>query len=145
MFLLYDELDVIGELCKYVSECVCYADSLFRPGGALEQALTTKGSLSSPHVNIESLDSKKPLPDMTEAEFLELTKQVIDGPAKVDFIMELLGLTRTKGTWVGNQMFRGISGGERKRLSTAEHLMGSQSVFLLDEISTGLVRTLVAF
>lgn len=79
---------------------------------------------------------------MSDSEFLELTKHMLDGPAKADLIMELFGLTRTKGTWVGNQMFRGISGGERKRLSTVELLVGSQSVFLLDEISTGLVRHL---
>jgi ABC-type multidrug transport system ATPase subunit len=108
----------------------------------LDEATTGKGSLSSPQVSIESLDPKKALTEMSESEFLELTKHMLDGPAKVDLIMELFGLTRTKGTWVGNQMFRGISGGERKRLSTVELLVGSQSVFLLDEISTGLVRHL---
>jgi ABC-type multidrug transport system ATPase subunit len=35
-------------------------------------------------------------------------------------------------------MVRGISGGERKRLSTVEKLMGSQQVLMMDEISTGL-------
>jgi ABC-type multidrug transport system ATPase subunit len=35
-------------------------------------------------------------------------------------------------------MLRGISGGERKRLTTAEMVVGPQRVLLMDEISTGL-------
>jgi ABC-type multidrug transport system ATPase subunit len=35
-------------------------------------------------------------------------------------------------------MMRGISGGERKRLTTAEMVVGPQRVLLMDEISTGL-------
>lgn len=35
-------------------------------------------------------------------------------------------------------MLRGVSGGERKRLTTAEILAGMQMVMMCDEISTGL-------
>lgn len=38
----------------------------------------------------------------------------------------------------GGLMMRGISGGERKRLTTAEMVVGPQRVLLMDEISTGL-------
>ena len=35
-------------------------------------------------------------------------------------------------------MLRGVSGGERKRVTVGEMLVGGQSIFLCDEISTGL-------
>ena len=43
-------------------------------------------------------------------------------------------------TVVGDSMLRGISGGQRKRVTTAEILAGPQSLVLMDEISTGLDR-----
>ncbi|KAJ8559020.1 hypothetical protein ON010_g8429 [Phytophthora cinnamomi] len=49
-----------------------------------------------------------------------------------------LGLTRCKDTMVGNAMIRGVSGGERKRVTTGEMTFGHKQVMLLDEISTGL-------
>ncbi|KAI3990651.1 hypothetical protein MKX01_022951 [Papaver californicum] len=39
---------------------------------------------------------------------------------------------------VGNEMIRRISGGEKKRLTTGEMLVGPTKVFFMDEISTGL-------
>jgi ABC-type multidrug transport system ATPase subunit len=39
---------------------------------------------------------------------------------------------------VGDALLRGVSGGERKRVTVGEMLVGGQSIFLCDEISTGL-------
>ncbi|POM79341.1 Pleiotropic drug resistance protein ABC Superfamily, partial [Phytophthora palmivora] len=41
-------------------------------------------------------------------------------------------------TVVGDALLRGVSGGERKRVTIGEVLVGGQSLFLCDEISTGL-------
>ncbi|TDH74328.1 hypothetical protein CCR75_003057 [Bremia lactucae] len=49
-----------------------------------------------------------------------------------------LGLDNCKDTVVGNAMLRGVSGGERKRVTTGEMLFGLKRLQLLDEISTGL-------
>ena len=45
---------------------------------------------------------------------------------KPEMVMQLLGLTRTADTVVGNASVRGVSGGERKRVTTGEVLVGSQ-------------------
>ena len=42
-------------------------------------------------------------------------------------------------TVVGDAMLRGISGGQKKRVTSAEMLVGPKKVLFLDEISTGLV------
>ncbi|KAJ4809491.1 ABC transporter G family member 36 [Rhynchospora pubera] len=55
-----------------------------------------------------------------------------------DYVLKLLGLENCADTIVGNQLIRGISGGEKKRVTTGEMVVGSANVFLMDEISTGL-------
>ncbi|GJY80400.1 pleiotropic drug resistance protein 1-like protein [Tanacetum coccineum] len=55
-----------------------------------------------------------------------------------DYILKLLGLDICADTMVGDQMIRGISGGQRKRVTTGEMLVGPSKVLLMDEISTGL-------
>jgi ABC-type multidrug transport system ATPase subunit len=55
---------------------------------------------------------------------------------KIDVLLHLLGLYRCKDTIIGNAALRGVSGGERKRVTTGEMLMGETKAFMLDEIST---------
>ncbi|KAG4919383.1 hypothetical protein JHK84_056694 [Glycine max] len=55
-----------------------------------------------------------------------------------DYVLKVLGLEICADTLVGDEMRRGISGGEKKRLTTGEMLVGPAKVFLMDEISTGL-------
>ncbi|CAI0410743.1 unnamed protein product [Linum tenue] len=56
----------------------------------------------------------------------------------VDYVMKLLGLDICADIIVGNEMRRGISGGQKKRVTTGEMLVGPAKVFMMDEISTGL-------
>lgn len=54
-------------------------------------------------------------------------------------VLELLGLARVKDTFVGDsQKVRGVSGGEKKRVTVAEMMVLSTPVCCMDEISTGL-------
>ncbi|KAL3528819.1 hypothetical protein ACH5RR_008141 [Cinchona calisaya] len=55
-----------------------------------------------------------------------------------DYILRILGLEICADTMVGDEMVRGISGGQRKRVTTGEMLVGPTNVLLMDEISTGL-------
>ncbi|GAB9472325.1 Pleiotropic drug resistance protein abc superfamily [Globisporangium polare] len=55
-----------------------------------------------------------------------------------DIVVQELGLEQCQYTLVGNAMVRGISGGERKRVTTGEMEFGMKYVVLMDEISTGL-------
>ncbi|EPS67051.1 hypothetical protein M569_07724, partial [Genlisea aurea] len=55
-----------------------------------------------------------------------------------DYVIKVLGLDRCADTLVGNEMIRGISGGERKRLTTGEMLVGPARALFMDEISSGL-------
>ncbi|KAK1937026.1 Pleiotropic drug resistance protein 1 [Phytophthora citrophthora] len=55
-----------------------------------------------------------------------------------DVVLRQLGLDNCQNTIVGNEMLRGISGGERKRVTTGEMAFGNNHVMFMDEISTGL-------
>ncbi|KAF8696867.1 hypothetical protein HU200_036506 [Digitaria exilis] len=55
-----------------------------------------------------------------------------------DYILKILGLEICADTVVGNEMMRGISGGQRKRVTTGEMLVGPARALFMDEISTGL-------
>ncbi|KAI3684270.1 hypothetical protein L6452_33491 [Arctium lappa] len=55
-----------------------------------------------------------------------------------DYTLKLLGLDICADTMVGDQMIRGISGGQKKRVTTGEMVVGPSKVLLMDEISTGL-------
>ncbi|XP_030957843.1 pleiotropic drug resistance protein 2-like [Quercus lobata] len=55
-----------------------------------------------------------------------------------DYVLKILGLDICADTMVGDDMRRGISGGQKKRVTTGEMLVGPAKAFFMDEISTGL-------
>ncbi|CAI8585681.1 unnamed protein product [Vicia faba] len=55
-----------------------------------------------------------------------------------DYILKVLGLDICSDTIVGNDMVRGVSGGQRKRVTTGEMIVGPRKTLFMDEISTGL-------
>ncbi|TDH67029.1 hypothetical protein CCR75_009616 [Bremia lactucae] len=57
---------------------------------------------------------------------------------RTELFLHILGLENCADTVVGDALLRGVSGGERKRVTVGEVLVGGQSLFLCDEISTGL-------
>ncbi|KAI4305245.1 hypothetical protein L6164_028622 [Bauhinia variegata] len=55
-----------------------------------------------------------------------------------DYLLKTLGLDICSETIVGNDMLRGVSGGQRKRVTTGEMVVGPRKTLCMDEISTGL-------
>lgn len=56
----------------------------------------------------------------------------------VDALMKMFGISHTNKTLVGNEFVRGISGGERKRVSIAETLATKSTVVCWDNSTRGL-------
>ncbi|ETM41592.1 hypothetical protein L914_12646, partial [Phytophthora nicotianae] len=69
-------------------------------------------------------------------EALEATKAYFNHYPEI--VIQQLGLQNCQDTIVGDAMLRGVSGGERKRVTTGEMEFGMKYVSLMDEISTGL-------
>ncbi|KAE9292759.1 hypothetical protein PR003_g24681 [Phytophthora rubi] len=69
-------------------------------------------------------------------EALELASAVFRNSPEI--VLQQLGLKICQDTIVGDAMMRGISGGERKRVTTGEMEFGMKYASFMDEISTGL-------
>jgi ABC-type multidrug transport system ATPase subunit len=52
-----------------------------------------------------------------------------------------LGLTKCENTIIGNSFIRGVSGGERKRVSIAHEMLVDPALLILDEPTSGLDST----
>ncbi|OGE51153.1 hypothetical protein PENARI_c014G01283 [Penicillium arizonense] len=59
-------------------------------------------------------------------------------PVIIDALLKMFGISHTKNTLVGNEYVRGVSGGERKRVSIAETLATKSSVVCWDNSTRGL-------
>ncbi|XVE82355.1 hypothetical protein DITRI_Ditri15bG0142000 [Diplodiscus trichospermus] len=57
---------------------------------------------------------------------------------QTDYILKILGLDICSDTMVGDAIRRGISGGQKKRLTTGEMIVGPTKALFMDEISNGL-------
>lgn len=61
--------------------------------------------------------------------------------ARVEAVLAALGLERVRDTIIGSYFLRGVSGGERKRVSIGHELLINPSLLLLDEPTSGLDST----
>ncbi|KAJ5660617.1 hypothetical protein N7507_007068 [Penicillium longicatenatum] len=77
---------------------------------------------------------------------LKVPSHLPDGAKSVDdytaetkrFLLESMGISHTADTKVGNEFVRGVSGGERKRVSIIECLATKASVYCWDNSTRGL-------
>ncbi|XP_071702278.1 ABC transporter G family member 9-like [Rutidosis leptorrhynchoides] len=60
---------------------------------------------------------------------------------KAEDVIEQLGLTSCKTSIIGGPLLRGVSGGERKRVSIGQEMLINPSLLLLDEPTSGLDST----
>ncbi|WKT43317.1 hypothetical protein QSH57_008153 [Fusarium oxysporum f. sp. vasinfectum] len=65
-------------------------------------------------------------------------KEKADIPVIVDALMKMFGISHTRDTVVGDDFTRGVSGGERKRVSIAETLASKSTVMAWDNSTRGL-------
>ncbi|CAA0822386.1 ABC transporter G family member 36 [Striga hermonthica] len=64
--------------------------------------------------------------------------QGVESSLITDYTLRILGLDVCRDTIVGDEMIRGISGGQKKRVTTGEMIVGPTKTLFMDEISTGL-------
>lgn len=67
-----------------------------------------------------------------DSSFVEADKK------RVDLMVNLLGLHECADTILGDALVRGVSGGQKKRVSIGEMMISNSRALFLDEISTGL-------
>jgi energy-coupling factor transporter ATP-binding protein EcfA2 len=60
---------------------------------------------------------------------------------RLNVVASFLGLSDVKDTFVGDDIVRGVSGGQRRRVTVGEMIMSRTPILCGDEISTGLDAT----
>ncbi|TXG71485.1 hypothetical protein EZV62_000064 [Acer yangbiense] len=78
-----------------------------------------------------------PDPDI-DAYMKAISVEGLKSTLQTDYILKILGLDVCADTMVGDAMRRGISGGQKKRLTTGELIVGPTKALFMDEISNGL-------
>ncbi|XP_044474830.1 ABC transporter G family member 25-like [Mangifera indica] len=68
-----------------------------------------------------------------------LTKE--EKTSNAESVITELGLTKCQNTIIGNSFIRGVSGGERKRVSIAHEMLINPSLLIVDEPTSGLDAT----
>ncbi|KAK8998889.1 hypothetical protein V6N11_070068 [Hibiscus sabdariffa] len=78
-----------------------------------------------------------PNPDI-DAYMKAISIEGMESTLQTDYILKILGLDNCANTRVGDAMRRGVSGGEKRRLTTGEMIVGPTKALFMDEISNGL-------
>ena len=80
---------------------------------------------------------------LTYAALLRLPKKLTEQEKieQAEMVIVKLGLTRCRNNIIGGPLLRGVSGGERKRVSIGQEMLVNPSLLLLDEPTSGLDST----
>eukprot|EP00804_Cyclotella_cryptica_P013018 CCRYP_002341-RD/>CCRYP_002341-RD protein AED:0.11 eAED:0.11 QI:152/1/1/1/0.88/0.94/18/731/1289 len=117
------------------SNVVSYVDQIDR----LHGYLTVKETLEFAYqCRLGGTHSGPRIKDPDSASTKEVIAQLDQEGFMVDTVLEVVGLKRVADTFVGNDAVRGVSGGQRKRVTVGEMMCVSSQVQMYDEISTGL-------
>ncbi|CAH2064224.1 unnamed protein product [Thlaspi arvense] len=79
------------------------------------------------------------IPDTeVDAYMKAISVEGLERSLQTDYILKILGLDICAETLIGDVMRRGVSGGQKKRLTTAEMIVGPTKALFMDEITNGL-------
>ncbi|KAJ7954032.1 ABC transporter family protein [Quillaja saponaria] len=115
---------------------ITYNGQLFSRYMKRKIGFVTQDDVLYPHLTV--------LETLTYAALLRLPKGLSkeEKIEQAEVVIMELGLTRCRNSFIGGgALFRGISGGERKRVSIGQEMLVNPSLLLLDEPTSGLDST----
>ncbi|XP_059308706.1 ABC transporter G family member 21 [Lycium ferocissimum] len=124
-----------GRLPGKFSGTITYNGQQFSSSMKRKIGFVTQDDVLYPHLTV--------LETLTYAALLRLPNKLTNQEKmeQAELVIMELGLTRCKNSMIGGQLFRGISGGERKRVSIGQEMLVNPSLLLLDEPTSGLDST----
>ncbi|KAL5553536.1 hypothetical protein UlMin_040937 [Ulmus minor] len=124
-----------GRLPGKVSGTISYNGNPFSSSMKRKTGFVSQDDVLYPHLTV--------LETLTYAALLRLPKKLTkeEKIEQAELIVMELGLTRCRNSIIGGPLLRGISGGERKRVSIGQEMLVNPSLLLLDEPTSGLDST----
>uniref|UniRef100_A0A0E0HWS2 ABC transporter domain-containing protein n=1 Tax=Oryza nivara TaxID=4536 RepID=A0A0E0HWS2_ORYNI len=101
------------------------------------QGVGTRAEIMKEVIRREKEAGITPDPDI-DTYMKAISVEGLERSMQTDYIMKIMGLDICADIIVGDIMRRGISGGEKKSLTTGEMIVGPSRALFMDEISTGL-------
>lgn len=124
-----------GRLPGKVSGTITYNGQSFSSTMKRRTGFVTQDDVLYAHLTV--------LETLTYAALLRLPNKLTreEKVEQVELVVMELGLTRCRNSMVGGALLRGVSGGERKRVSIGQEMLVNPSLLLLDEPTSGLDST----
>ncbi|XP_076921449.1 ABC transporter G family member 21-like [Bidens hawaiensis] len=124
-----------GRLPGKISGSITYNGQTFSSSVKRKIGFVTQDDVLYQHLTV--------LETLTYAAMLRLPKNLSheEKVEQAELIITELGLTRCRYSIVGGPLIRGVSGGERKRVSIGQEMLVNPSLLLLDEPTSGLDST----
>ncbi|KFK39853.1 hypothetical protein AALP_AA3G297000 [Arabis alpina] len=127
-----------GRLNGKLSGTVSYNGDPFTSYIKRKTGFVTQDDVLYPHLTV--------METLTYTALLRLPKELTrkEKMEQAETVVSDLGLTRCCNSVIGGGLIRGISGGERKRVSIGQEMLVNPSLLLLDEPTSGLDSTTAA-
>lgn len=124
-----------GRLPGKILGSITYSGQPFTSSIKRKTGFVTQDDVLYPHLTV--------IETLTYAALLRLPKNLTheEKIEQVELIMTELGLSNCRDSIVGGPLIRGVSGGERKRVSIGQEMLVNPSLLLLDEPTSGLDST----
>ncbi|KAI3719930.1 hypothetical protein L6452_20836 [Arctium lappa] len=124
-----------GRLPGKTSGSITYSGQPFSSSVKRKIGFITQDDVLYPHLTV--------LETLTYAALLRLPKNLTleEKVEQAELIIVELGLSKCRNSIVGGPLIRGVSGGERKRVSIGQEMLVNPSLLLLDEPTSGLDST----
>nr|GEY24634.1 ABC transporter G family member 21 [Tanacetum cinerariifolium] len=124
-----------GRLPGKISGSITYSGQPFTSSIKRKTGFVTQDDVLYQHLTV--------IETLTYAALLRLPKNLAHEEKKeqVELIITELGLSNCRDSIVGGPLIRGVSGGERKRVSIGQEMLVNPSLLLLDEPTSGLDST----
>lgn len=124
-----------GRLPGKISGSITYNGHPFSSSMKRKTGFVAQDDVLYPHLTV--------LETLTYAALLKLPSSLTkrEKAEQAELIIVELGLTRCRNNIIGGPLLRGISGGERKRVSIGQEMLVNPSLLLVDEPTSGLDST----
>lgn len=134
---LYDSKGFYDQPNVHIENAISLIDQLDRHAPRYTVEETFQFAFNCKHRNGKYIDFRV-RKDMDTPEMRALAKKANDDNIFVDALIKILGIDHVRDSFVGNDEIRGVSGGQRRRVTVGEILMSMAPIVCGDEISNGL-------